>query len=96
MSETKEKFGVFVRGRLVHEETTTKKTKSGSDVTTRTASIDVGGMQNILVDVPLKFVFKKDKDDVVELEVKTSAKTWDNVEKRFGYVQVKYYIPSDN
>lgn len=51
-------------------------------------------MQNILVDVPIKYVFKKDKEDMVELLVKTSAKTWDNVEKRFGYVQVKYYIPN--
>lgn len=82
-------FGLFLRGHLEKEE----NSKPDAKFQVKTLAINTGELQNVLVECAPDYKVVKDKDGIVELPVKTSAKTWDNVAKRFNYTQVKLYVP---
>lgn len=84
---------IIIKGKYIGEELT-KLIPGKEQYQVKMVAVQTEGLQNVLVEVPKDYVVKKDKDGLVELEVKASAKTWDNLAKRFNYVQVKFYIPS--
>lgn len=86
--------GLTLIGRYVGEEISKPiTTKKGEIFQTKTIAIQTEALQNTLVEVPMDYKVKADKDGNVSLAVKTSAKTWDDSTKRFQFVNVKFYIP---
>lgn len=86
--------GLFLVGDYVGEELSKPvMTKAGTMYQFKTVAIKLDSLQNVLVEVPVDYKVSKDKDGRVSLPVRTSAKTWDNIAKRFMFVNVKFYIP---
>lgn len=85
-------YMIKITGKYVAEELT-KLIPGKEQFQVKMVAIEAEGLQNLIVEVPKDYVVKKDEDGLVELEVKASAKTWDNVSKRFNYVQVRFYVP---
>lgn len=86
--------GIVIVGKLAHDEKSKPvPKKDGTMFQTRTLAINVGALQNLLVDVPLNFKIEKDKNDYIVLPVQATSKSWDNNAKQFKFNQVKFYIP---
>lgn len=86
--------GLILNGHYEGEELSKPvMTKAGEMYQYKTIAVKVDSLQNVLVEVPVDYKVSKDKEGNVSLPVKTSAKTWDNVAKRFMFVNVKFYIP---
>jgi len=86
---------ITISGQFIAENKRAFTKKDGSTVEVREIAINQGGMDNVIVEVPVDYKLVKKEGNVTISNALTSAKRWNNESKRFEFVPVRYYVLGD-
>ena len=85
--------GIFIEGKLVLAKIV--KPSAKSDYEELRLSIDIGEMQNVIITAKPDFKVNQKVGEVISLPIDANSKSWDNVDKRFTYNRVSYYVRNE-
>jgi len=91
-NETKSLHGIVVIGQYFGAKPSEYKKKDGTIVRSLTVAVNVGDLQNVLINVPADYVLERSASGEVMIPVQASARRWNEQDKRFEFVNVQYEL----
>lgn len=86
-------LGLTITGEYLGEELQKPFDSQGTQVQNKVVLLKIGAIDTVSIEVPKEYKIEKDTKGLVSLPVKTTARQWDNVNKKFNYVDVRFYVP---